>query len=598
VSRRALALAGALLALLAVPAAASAHATLEATTPARGAVVKTEPREVVFAFNETVEGNFGAVRVFDGKGARVDQGDAFHPGGEGSAIAAHLRPGLAKGTYTATYRVVSADSHIVSGGVVFSIGRATAAGASVSQLLGSAKTGVATQVAFGAARAVQYGAIGIGVGLLAFLVLVWLPAMTSVAGAGAEWLAASAAFVHRLRRVLMIVALLGAFSALAAVALEAASAAGISFWAALRPSILREVLGTKSGTFWGGAAAAWFVVGGLAQAQLGGTAKRAPVLRAASVGATGLALPAAGSGTRSILPFLVPAAFVVMVPALAGHGTTQHPIAVMLPSNLVHVASMALWVGGLAALLLVLPAATRELAGADRTRLLSAALLRFSPLALGAVAVLLATGLVQSYVEIRHLSLVFDTPFGRAAFIKLCLLLVLIGLGALNRRRTLPRVAAAAAGGETPGGAGIVIRRTLRAELALVVAVFAVTGALASYAPAIAQVSGPIAVTKDIGPKQLQLTIDPATAGPNEMHLYLLDRRTGAQFDGAKELTVQATQTEKGIGPLDLQARKSGPGHYTVLGAPLNAPGNWKLVVTMRVSEFDEFTTTANVDIR
>ena len=34
-----------------------------------------------------------------------------------------LKPGLPKGTYTATYRVISADSHPVSGGLVFSIGR-------------------------------------------------------------------------------------------------------------------------------------------------------------------------------------------------------------------------------------------------------------------------------------------------------------------------------------------------------------------------------------------------------------------------------------------------------------------------------------------
>ena len=596
-TRRALAFAGALLVALALPAAASAHATLESTSPARGAVVKAQPAQVVFDFSETVEGNFGAVRVFDGKGVRVDEGDAFHPGGRGSALAVHLKPDLPKGTYTATYRVVSADSHIVSSGVVFSIGRATAAGATVSQLLGRSKTGPSTQVAFGAARALQYAAIGAGVGLLAFLALVWLPALASVAGGGPEWLAASEAFVARLRRVLAIVALLGVLSALAAVVLEAASAAGVSFWAALRPNILREVLGTKFGTFWGASAAAWLVIGGLAQARLARASKAAPVLRPASVGATGVALPAA-AGTRRLLAFVVPAAFVVMVPALAGHGTTQDPVAVMLPANVVHVAAMALWVGGLAALLLVLPAATRELQGGDRTRLLSAALLRFSPLALGAVIVLLASGLVQSYVEIRHLDLVFDTPFGRAAFIKLCLLIVLVCLGALNRRRTLPRLAAAAAGGETPGGAGHVIRRTLRAELALVVVVFGVTGALASYAPAIAEVSGPVAVTKTIGPEQLQLTVDPATAGPNEMHLYLLDPKSGAQFDGVKELTVQATQTAKGIGPLDLQAQQTGPGHYTILGAPLNAPGTWRLDVTMRVSEFDEFQTSADVRIR
>jgi copper transport protein len=596
VRRGALAVACALLAALLVPAIAAAHATLESTSPVRGAVVKTQPGEVVFRFSEAVEGNFGAVRVFDASGARVDRGDAFHPRAQGSALAVHLKPRLVRGTYTATYRVVSADSHIVSSGVVFSIGRATAAGATVSQLLGDSKTGPPTQIALGAARATQYAAIGAVVGLLAFLVLVWLPALTSVAGGGAAWLAASAAFVARLRRLLTIVALLGVFSALAAVVLEAASAAGISFWAALKPGIVQEVLGTKFGTLWTIAVAAWFVVGGLTQARLGDSATRAPVLRAASLGASGLALPA--GGVRRILPFLLPAGFLVTVPALAGHGTTQDPVAVLLPANVVHVISVSLWVGGLAALLLVLPAATRELATGDRTRLLSAALLRFSPLALGAVVVLLATGLLQSYVEIRRLSLVFDTPFGRAAFIKLCLLLVLVGLGALNRRRTLPRLAQAATGGEPPGAAGVVVRRTLRAELALVVAVFAVTGALASYAPAIAQISGPVEITKRIGPKQLQLSVDPAGAGRNAIHLYLLDPRTGAQFSGVKELTVKATQSAKGIGPLDLRAQQSGPGHYTILAAPLNAPGSWRLDVAMRVSEFDEFTTSAQVEIR
>jgi copper transport protein len=597
VRRHALAVAGALLVALALaPAAAFAHATLESTSPTRGAVVKTQPAQVVFGFSENVEGNFGAVRVYDSKGARVDKGDAFHPGGEGSALAVHLEPGLPKGTYTATYRVVSADSHIVSSGVVFSIGKATAAGATVSQLLGRSQTGTGTQVALGVARALQYAAIGAGVGLLAFLALVWLPALAAVAGGAAEWQEASEAFVARLRRMLGLIALLGALSALAAVALEAASAAGVSFWSALRPSILREVLGTKFGTFWTASAAAWFIIGGLAQARLGAASRPAGVLRTASVGATGLALPA--TGMRWLAPFAIPAAFVVMVPAFAGHGTTQDPVAVMFPANVIHVAAMTLWVGGLFALLFVLPAATRRLEGSDRTRLLSGALLRFSPLALGAVTVLLATGLVQSFVEVRHIDLVFDTAFGRAVFIKLVLLLVLIGLGAVNRRRTLPQLAAAAAAGETPGNAGHLLRRTLRTEIALLVVVFAVTGALASYAPAVAQVSGPVQVTKAIGPEQLQLTVDPATTGPNEMHLYLLDPKTGAQFNGVKELTVRATQNDRGIGPLDLEAHQAGPGHYTILAAPLTAPGTWRLDVTMRVSEFDEFTTSADVPIR
>src|ERR1700756_4545011 len=75
-------LSAALLALLCLPAAALAHAQLEGTVPERGAVVKQEPPAVIFRFDEPVEGNFGAVRVYDATGSRVDEGDAFHPNGE------------------------------------------------------------------------------------------------------------------------------------------------------------------------------------------------------------------------------------------------------------------------------------------------------------------------------------------------------------------------------------------------------------------------------------------------------------------------------------------------------------------------------------
>ena len=122
-------------ALAVAPAAALAHASLEATSPARGADLKTAPRAVTFRFDEPVEGNFGAVRVFDAKGGRVDDNRVVHPGGRGPELSVGLTPGLADGTYTATYRVISADSHPVSGGVVFSIGKpGTGPAATVSDL--------------------------------------------------------------------------------------------------------------------------------------------------------------------------------------------------------------------------------------------------------------------------------------------------------------------------------------------------------------------------------------------------------------------------------------------------------------------------------
>ena len=129
--RRALALAAAL--RWRWPAVASAHATLEGTTPARGAQAAAPRRRVVqFRFDEPVEATFGALHVFDARGHEVQTGAAFHPGGRGNVVAvrAQARPGRRR--YTATYRVVSADGHIVSSGFVFNVGTATGPSESVT----------------------------------------------------------------------------------------------------------------------------------------------------------------------------------------------------------------------------------------------------------------------------------------------------------------------------------------------------------------------------------------------------------------------------------------------------------------------------------
>src|ERR1700742_840548 len=174
------------LALL-LPAAASAHARLEGTSPPQGAVVKAESRACVCKFEEPVEGNFGAVRVYDAAGERVDEGDAFHPDGEGRKLGVHLKTGLPDGSYTATYRVVSADGHIVTSGYVFSIGKeGRAPSETVGELIGGSGNGKVTEVAYGVARGLEYAAIALAVGGVAFLLLCWLPALGTAAGVGED----------------------------------------------------------------------------------------------------------------------------------------------------------------------------------------------------------------------------------------------------------------------------------------------------------------------------------------------------------------------------------------------------------------------------
>jgi copper transport protein len=576
VIRRALVLA--VLALLAAPAAASAHATLLGTVPERGAMVQREPAQVEFRFDEPVEAAFGALRVFDSAGGQVQTGAAFHPGGRGDVVAVKLAPRLPHGSYTATYRVISADGHPVSSGFVFSIGHAGAAGTSVDALLaGEGASGPVTSTAFAVVRAVEYGAIALGLGALAFLLICWLPGLRLVAGGGGEWQAASDAFASRTQRIIVAACVAGLLSSLAALALQGAVGQGSTFWAALKPDVVREVLGTRFGTAWGLAAAAW------ALALLALSVQRPlPRLQPASVGATGLALP----GARVAAP-AVPLVALALLPAMGGHASVQPPVGLLLPANVLHVLAMSAWLGGIAVLVFALRAATRALAVENRARLLAAVVSRFSTLAGIAIAVLLATGVVQGIVEVRTFPHLIDTAFGRAVLIKVVVAAGIVALGYVNRQRLLPALRTAT----TPGRAGVLLRSTLRAEFVLGVVALAATGALSTYAPSTAVSSGPYATTTTLGPIRLEVTVDPARVGPNELHLYLFDRRTGAPFAGTKELTVTAAQPDKGIAPITLTPHVAGPGHFVVEGATLGVKGKWTISVTDRVSDFDEYET-------
>ncbi len=549
-----------------------AHAQLQTVTPQRGAVLAAAPRAVVFVFDEPVSGPAGAVRVYGPRGARADDGAAFHPRGDQRAFGVALKSRLPRGTYTSTYQVISADGHVVGGGSTFSIGAPSATSGTVGQLLARQKAGPVTRDALTVARGVQYLAIAVGVGTIVFLLLIWPPAFRRAGGGGSAWDDAERAFRSRTRMLLLASAATGALSAALAVALEAADASGEGLFA-LSGSALSAAIDARFGTVWGIAVLAWLALG--AAAAIGP--------RAGHAGAVALAVPAAA---------------LVLVPGLGGHAGAIAPTAILIPANALHVIAASVWVGGIVCLLSAVRAATARVEGPARALLLVEVTSRFSAFALGAVVLLAASGVVQALELISGLGDLTDTGYGRLILIKSALLLVLAGLGALQRRRTLPGLRAAARDERAPGNAGRLLRRTLRVEAGLLVLVFVATAVLAGSSPSGQATGGPIAFQTRIGPAQLEGDVDPGRVGANAVHLYLLDPRTGAPWDRASEVDLSIRQPKLGIGPLKQRATKSGPGHYTAAGVQFGAPGTWRMLVTVRAGEFDEYLRTLTVKIR
>ena len=75
-------------------------------------------------------------------------------------------------------------------------------------------------------------------------------------------------------------------------------------------------------------------------------------------------------------------------------------MAILLPSNILHVLAMSAWLGGIAVLVFALRSATSELAPEQRTPLLAGTIARFSALATIALPVLILSGVVQSIIEV------------------------------------------------------------------------------------------------------------------------------------------------------------------------------------------------------
>jgi copper transport protein len=576
---------------------ALAHAQLLGTSPQSGATVASEPAQVIFEFNQNVGGTLGAVRVYNTKGDEVDNLDVSHPEGHEHWMGVGLKPGLPDGTYTATYRVISADTHIVYGGLVFNIGHpgTSPTTVTVAGLIGRNESGEVTKVAFGVVRALDYLSIALMLGSLAFLIAAWLPGFAAVAGPEREWPAAAQMFARRMKWLLIVAVLLGFLVSVLGILLQGASAAGVSLWTSLKSSVLENTLESRFGKVWGLRAIDWLVLGLLLAAGLALT--RRAQGNASADGTGGNAVTLAKPPRWLLVLIGVCAAYLAATPALSGHASVQSPTAIFFPSDVLHVLAASVWVGGIACLLFALPAATKQLESPQRSRLLLATLIRFSPMALAAVIVIAVSGVVQAYIDVRSLDALFHTTYGALIIAKIILLLLLIGLGWVNRERVIPAFKRITGADEPPGAAGVLARRTMRGELALMLCVFGVTSALISYAPPIDAASGPFSINTTLGPAELEMTVEPAKVGLNTVHLYLVNAKNGGQFTATKELTAIAKLPSKGIGPLPLHANLAGPGHYILSSAVLSPGGTWEIQLTDRVSEFESYDRTVKVPI-
>jgi copper transport protein len=558
--------------IVAAAAPAFAHAQLGSTEPVGGTAVATSPPRVVLHFGESVEIPLGSIRVFASpSGKQIETGAASHPDGQGSSVAVKL-PKLDKGTYIVTWRVTSADSHPVHGAFTFIVGSGKGSSedaALAAKLLSSGGGSTAVGAVYAVIRFVAFAALVLLVGGFLFVTLVW------PAGAG----------LARPRRLLWTAWAATAVTTVIGIPVQGVYAAGLPLSKVLSSTVLSGVLGERFGRM----SVARLVLLILMAAVLVLLGRRA----GSEAGAAPPPRAIVAAGALLGIGLLV-------TPVLSGHEATQDLVPLAVMSDVVHLTAVSLWLGGLA----LLAAAVLPRRLPDE---LSAVVPRFSRIALGAVVVILVTGVFQGWREVRTVPALTQTTYGKLLIVKVALFALLVGLGFFSRRfvHARYRVPAARRLSFGPGAATDAatdeetvsrLRRTVGAETVIAVVVLAVTALLVNAQPARSALAQPFSTEMRSDQVLVDVTVDPAKAGPAALHFYTLSPQGAVQE--VQDLTASLTLPSQDVGPLAVPVQRAGPGHFTATGFNVPLRGKWTLEVKVLLSDIDEATVSATVPVK
>ncbi|KPI12572.1 copper resistance protein CopC, partial [Actinobacteria bacterium OK074] len=391
---RLLALTGALLLLVLFGGVggASAHAVLENSSPADGSVVKSAPKTVTLTFTESVGLLDDSFRVLDPDNRRVHIGEPGHADGRGDTARVTLPAGMAKGTYLVAWRVVSADSHPVSGAFTFSVGKQTATKAVAPS---GTSTDEATATLYDVARYFAYGGLALLLGVLAFSLITGLAVGRGMAATG-WWTLFGATVVLLLLR--------GAY--------ERGDGPGGAF----EPAVVWGGLGGRPG------------IALVVRLVLLGVVAFVPVRLVGGSGGAGERGSVRLRGRRAGVVVGALSLGLALTWAAAEHAAAGIQVPVAMTSAVLHLLAMAVWLGGLTALLGLLYRAPEELP--------PAAVARFSRAAFASVVVLVCTGVYQAWRGLGSLSALNSTPYGRLLTLKVIAVLLLLAAASYSRRWT------------------------------------------------------------------------------------------------------------------------------------------------------------------
>jgi len=541
---------------------ASAHATLVSSDPLDGARLKAGPSSVSITFDEKVGlGSLGYLHVINQQGKRVESGGAYHPNGSGAKVAVNLPSGLPDGTYTESYRVVSADSHPIAGVVRFVVGDGPLQAAVTDATSSTSDSGVSA--AFDVIRWVSFAGLAL-LGGAWMLLTVWPEGRDE----------------HRARRLVWLGWGALVTGAVGELLLEGVFASGKPLSQIFNSTLIDATLHTDYGT--------------LHSSRL--------LLLGVLAGLLGRALQPGAQPEWWERAFWPTAVVIVWTFSDTGHATTTNPTWLSLGADCLHLLAMATWVGGLIMIVgALLPRGEPDV--------LRRVLPVFSTAAFTSVIVLVVTGTYAAWRGIGSLRAIFGTEYGLLIDAKVVGLLGLLLVGNLSRvtiqKRLRPPVIAYAMTAdvvdEPSRGMSAVeterMRRAVLVEVVIAALVLVATSVLVSQprgkealaAKDRGAVSGSASLGSD---RSVTVNVNPGVHGAVDVTLAL---HAKAAFPSGTTVAVTASDTAAQLGPIPVKLTRTGTDVYAASNVNLPVAGKWDFQIVVTTSKFEATTTDVKV---
>jgi copper transport protein len=521
----------------------AAHAAIERSEPAAGAVVPEPPAEIRIWFTEPLERTYTGAELLDASGIAVAGVTAAIAPDNAHQLVITPPPDLLSGSYTVAWRTLSAaDGHTLEGYFGFQIGTG-GSGPPIAESTSGAGNDIARPLTRGLAL----------LGLAALLAIAPLTlGVFNVVARNSPVI--ELRFIRNLRHYALFafgLAVLGSVAALIAQAMTIA--AGSSRLVAVGQTLAD----TRYGQIW-----LWRMLlmlltfATVAFAFWGAPRRRSAWL---AIGATlGIALP---------VPF-----------SLLSHAAAQNEgRATAIAVDAVHLLAAMVWAGGLFMLVMVLAPSIWPLPPEERRKALQAAISRFSIIGVASWGVLLLSGVYAAWLQVGTVAALRETPYGQSLLVKLALLAPVLALAAwhlfLGRRSAiLPDLAR--------------VRTTIVVEALIAVVVLLVVGRLIGLEPAREVMSSrapsqlvvPLTFATNSGSREGTLAISPGAPGPNT---FTLDFPGDPLVDGS-EGVLRLGLVDGAIGQQELRLVPDGTNRFRADGSELALAGEWQIDAIVR----------------